>query len=284
MSQPQASPAWASTAVGDLLCGPCQDATVRASTKLASYLSVPRPGTGTDTMALLSEEAVRLPIGVVLANAELPEAGSTVVIGNGSIASGEHTWRPARWWDPRPRLSAEDLFRHGPELLFALEEEPYGSFGLPLAEALAVAGALADGDAGPALGVIGLGPGPHPLGRRRRCWGARGARARRPARKSHKNCSSAACASTRTTALSAALIAAASRGQVIPQAATLLGALAAGATAHRLASAATQLFCVGATSGHDLCAGMAGALIASASAPARPAQAAELAMITRRSR
>ena len=44
MSQTQASPAWASTAIGDLLCGRCQDATVRASTKVASYLSVPSPG------------------------------------------------------------------------------------------------------------------------------------------------------------------------------------------------------------------------------------------------
>jgi hypothetical protein len=223
-------------------------------------------------MALLSEEAVRLPIGVVLANAELPEAGSTVVIGNGSIASGEHTWRPARWWDPRPRLSAEDLFRHGPELLFALEKEPYGSFGLPLAEALALARALADGDAGPALGVIGLGPGLTPSGDDV-IAGALAVLALGGRLESRTRTLIAACASTRTTALSAALIAAASRGQVIPQAATLLGALAAGATAHRLASAATQLFCVGATSGHDLCAGMAGALIASASAPARPAQA-----------
>ena len=102
MSEPQVSPAWASTFVGEVLCGPCQDATVRASTKVASYMSVPEPGSGPTVIALLSEEAVRLPIGVVLATARLPEAGSTVTIGNGSIATDEKSWRPARWWDPRP--------------------------------------------------------------------------------------------------------------------------------------------------------------------------------------
>jgi len=43
MSQSQVSPAWASTAVGELLCGQSQDAVVLASTKVAAYLSVPEP-------------------------------------------------------------------------------------------------------------------------------------------------------------------------------------------------------------------------------------------------
>jgi hypothetical protein len=67
-------------------------------------------------------------------------------------------------------------------------------------------------------------------------------------------------ARTHTTALSAALLAAAGKGHVIPQAAAVLTVLAAGGPSARLRSAVTELFSVGATSGHDLCAGMAGIL------------------------
>ena len=164
MSQTQASPAWASTAIGELLRGRGQDATVLGSTRVASYLSVPEPGSSTPVIALLSEQAVRLPIAVTVAAGTLPEAGSTVRIGDGSIVAHDHTWRPVRWWDPRPHLDAGDLLRRGPELLEVLEDEPPSLFGLPLADALSVAGALAAGDAGPALAVIGLGPGLTPAG------------------------------------------------------------------------------------------------------------------------
>ena len=54
MSQAQASPAWASTAVAELLCGRVQDATVFASTGVASYLSVPEPRSSSLVIALLT--------------------------------------------------------------------------------------------------------------------------------------------------------------------------------------------------------------------------------------
>ncbi len=263
MAQPHVSPAWASTAVGELVCGRNQDAVVLAATRVASYLSVPEPGSSTPVIALLTEEAVRLPIGVSVAAGKLPEAGSSVRIGDGSIVAGDHIWRPARWWDPRPHLAADDLFRHGSELLEVLGEQPDSSFGLPPADALGVAVALAAGDFGAALEVIGLGPGLTPAGDDVVAGAlavlALGGRFDERARDAID-----ARACTHTTALSAALLAAAGKGQVIPQAATVLTVLATGGPLVRLRSATAELFSVGATSGHDLCAGMAGILAGSA--------------------
>jgi hypothetical protein len=266
MSQTQLLPAWASTAVGELLRGRGQDATVLGSTRVASYLSVPEPGSSTPVIALLSEQAVRLPIAVTVAGT-LPEAGSTVRIGDGLIVAHDHAWRPVRWWDPRPHLVAGDLLRHGPELLEVLKDEPPCLLGLSLADALSVAGALAAGDVGPALAVIGLGPGLTPAGDDvvagalavlSLCGGLDDAV--RDSIRLH--------AATHTTALSAALVAAAGRGQVIPQAAAVLAALATRGPSGPLRAAVAELFRVGATSGHDLCAGMAGILARSVSAEA----------------
>jgi len=259
MSQKQASPAWASTAVGELLCGRRQDATVLAATRVASYLSLPDPGSCIPLLALLSEQAVRLPIGVVIAAASLPEAGSTVRIGEGSIVARDRTWRPVRWWDPRPHLVSEDMFLYGPRLLEVLESEPPSAFGFPLADALGVASALAGGDAAPALEVIGFGPGLTPAGDDA-VAGALAVLALCGGLHDHVRIAVERHGSTRTTALSAALLAAASKGQVIPQAAAVLAGIASGAHPARLRSAVAALFDVGATSGHDLCAGMAGIL------------------------
>ncbi len=263
MSQPQVSPAWASTAVGELLCGHRQDATVFASATVASYLSVPEPGSSTPVIALLTKDAVRLPIGVSVATERLPEAGSVVRIGDGSIVGSDRTWRPVRWWDPRPGLSTDDLVRHGSKLLEVLEGQLPSAFGLPLADALGVAGSLAAGDVGPALEVIGLGPGLTPAADDV-VAGALAVLAL--CGRLHHLVTAAVDlrASTHTTALSAALLAAAGKGQVIPQAAAVLAVLATGGSPARLRSVAAELFSVGATSGHDLCAGMAGILAASA--------------------
>jgi hypothetical protein len=262
MPQPQPSPAWASTAVGELLCGRSQDAIVLASTRVASYLGVPEPGSSTPVIALLARDAVRLPIGVSVATGKLPGAGSTVRIGDGSIAAGDHTWRPVRWWDPRPHLSADDLLRHGSKLLEVLAEQPDSSFGLPVADALGVAGALAAGDLGVALEVIGLGPGLTPAADDV-VAGALAVLALSGRLPERARDAVGVHAWTHTTALSAALLVAAGRGQVIPQAAVVLTVLATGGPSVRLRSAAAELFSVGATSGHDLCAGMAGILAGS---------------------
>ena len=262
MSQRRPSPAWASTAVGELLCGRSQDAIVLASTRVASSLSVPEPGSSTPVIALLAQDAVRLPIGVSVATGKLPGAGRTVRIGDGSIVADDQVWRPVRWWDPRPHLSAEDLFRHGSKLLEVLGEQPDSSFGLPIADALGVAVALAAGDVGAALGVIGLGPGLTPAGDDV-VAGALAVLALIGRLQERTRDAIDARACTHTTALSAALLSAAGKGQVIPQAATVLTVLATGGPSVRLRSVAAELFSVGATSGHDLCAGMAGILAGS---------------------
>ena len=252
-------PASASTAVSGLLAGPPLDTFVLASTGVAAYLAAPERGSTAVVLALLRRRAVRLPLGVCVSAGQLPDTGTTVRVGNGLVAAAGNAWRPVRWWDPRPRLSGQALLRYGPRLLGAVLDAPAATFGLPLPEALAVARALAGGDPAPAIGVIGLGPGLTPaaddvvagalavLALTGRLAGS----VRRAI-----DIRAAGC----TTGLSAALLAAAGRGEVIPQAARVLGLLAAGAPAGRIEAAAAGLFGVGSTSGHDLCAGMAGAL------------------------
>ena len=233
-----------------------------ASTSVASYLSVPEPRFKTAVVALLTGQAVRLPIGVTVAAEMLPQAGSTVRIGDGSIVARDRTWRAVRWWD-RAHLIAEDLFRHGLKLLEVLEDEPPSAFGFPLADALSVANALAAGEALPTLEVIGLGPGLTPAADDV-VAGALAVLALCGCLRDPVRVAVDIHASTHTTALSAALLAAAGKGQVIPQAAAVLTALAAGGQPVRLRTASAGLFSVGGTSGHDLCAGMAGILAGSA--------------------
>jgi len=284
MTLPPGTPAWASIAVSELLSGPPRDAFVLASTGVAAYVATePRagepgagePGAATVVLALLSRRAVRLPLGVCVAEGRLPDAGTPVRLGNGLAATADRSWYPVRWWDPRPRLDAQALLQSGPRLLGVVLDAPAGAFGLPLSDALAVAGALAAGDPAPAVGVIGLGPGLTPAADDV-IAGALAALALTGRLDVSVRRAIEIRAATHTTALSAALLAAAGRGEVIPPAARVLTLLASAAPADRLASAPTDrlasaptdrlasavaaLFRVGSTSGHDLCAGMAGAL------------------------
>jgi uncharacterized protein DUF2877 len=258
-TQPPVTPAWASTAVSGLLSGPPRDLLVLASTGPAAYLADPGPGPPAVALALLAEGAVRLPLGVCVGAGSLPEAGTTARAGDGAVTAAGRTWRPVRWWDPRPRLDALALLRYGPGLLGVVHDAPAPAFGLALAGALAVAGALAAGDPAPAVGVIGLGPGLTPAADDV-IAGALAVLALTGRLDGSVRRAVEGRAATHTTGLSAALLVAAGRGEVIPPAARVLSVLAAGAPAGRLATAVGGLFSVGHTSGHDLCAGMAGAL------------------------
>jgi hypothetical protein len=210
-------------------------------------------------LALVTKGAVRLPIAVSIASGSLPQAGDIVRIGDGSIVTENDVWRPVRWWDPRPHLDTDELIRHGSSLLGIVAEQPSSSFGLRLADSVEVAMSLVSGDVRPALGVIGLGPGLTPAGDDV-IAGALAVLCIADHLGANTAESINTHASTHTTALSAALLVAAGKGQVIPQAANLLSTLAAGGSLDRLRLAAKELFGVGGTSGHDLCAGMAGAL------------------------
>lgn len=259
MAQLPTAPAWASTAVSELLSSPPQDLIVAASTGAAAYLARPGPRPAPVVLALLGPRAVRLPLGICVTGERLPGVGTVVRVGSGLAAAANCAWRPARWWDPRPRLDALALLRSGPRLLSVVREAPSSAFGLPLPDALTVARALAEGDPAAAVGVIGLGPGLTPAADDV-VAGALATLALLGRLSASIRCAIEGHAATNTSALSAALLAAAGRGEVIPPAARVLTLLAGGAPAGRIQNAAARLFRVGSTSGHDLCAGMAGAL------------------------
>jgi uncharacterized protein DUF2877 len=257
--QSQPTPAWASTSVGRLIAGDVRTGTVFAAGPAASYVALPDDDGPDLLLALLVPGAVRLPIGVCLTEGPLPARGAAVRVGNGRIATPDRTWRPVRWWDPRPHLDVDALFAGAGALIDVIRAEPDDSFGLPLDDALAVAAALAGAESNAAYGVLGLGPGLTPSGDDVVAGAlavlAIAGRLDNSVREAVER-----LARTRTTALSAALVAAAGRGEMIPQAARLLAAVAAREPDGSLASAARSLFAVGSTSGHDLAAGMAGAL------------------------
>jgi hypothetical protein len=258
MPQRPESPAWASTAVGGLLSGPWREGAVQASGEVAAYVGIP----DAELIALLRPEAVRLPVGVCV-RGPLPAVGQPVRVGHGLLEANGRVWRPVRWWDPRPRLPVAGLLEHGSALLGVVLDEPDSAFGRPLPEALEVAAALAAGRPQPALDVIGLGPGLTPAADDV-VAGAMAALALLGRLPGATRSEIGARARTHTAALSAALLAAAGRGQMIPQAARLLTIVATGGPRDQMREAAADLFGVGSTSGHDLCAGMAGALAGAA--------------------
>lgn len=254
-----ARPAWSSLALREVLLGAPGHGRVRWETRSACYAEVRSHGRD-QLVALLAPGAVRVPMGIVIDARDLPDVGTDVHLGAGLIGFGNRTWRPTRWWNPRPRLDPTGLTEQSRALRQALQAEPDTSFGLPLAEELSVGSALARGDVQAATAVIGLGPGLTPSGddvvagalvmlallSRLDGGTARAVLDR---------------ARTHTTALSTALLEAATQGQMIPQAARLLEAVAAAAPQPQVDARADELFAVGAHSGHDLAAGMLGALV-----------------------
>lgn len=251
-------PAWASTSVAHLFAGPIQAGTVLAASEVASYVTLPNASTSRTLFALLAPAAVRLPIGVCVTEDALPARGEAVQIGAGVVATPDRTFRPVRWWNPRPHVLGDGLLAHGEELFDVVCAEPAHAFGIPLNDAFAVTRALGNGDAGAALGVLGAGPGLTPAGDDV-VAGAFAVLTLLGRLDDSVRDAVQTCAETRTTALSSALVAAAGRGEMIPQAAQLLAWVTTG-DRQAIAAAAMTLFGVGSTSGHDLTAGMAGAL------------------------
>lgn len=256
---PSARPAWCSLALRELLLGAPGHGSVRWETRFASYAEVRSRGRD-QLVALLAPGAVRVPMGIVIDARRLPAPGTDVHVGAGTLGYGACTWRATRWWDPHPRLSPAALVEHGDVLERALRAEPEGSFGLPLADEVSVGVALARGDAQAASTVIGLGPGLTPSGDDV-VAGALVVLALLSRLDDHVARAVLDRARSHTTALSAALLEAATEGQLIPQAAHLLEAVAAAAPQPQVEARADELFAVGSHSGHDLAAGMLGALV-----------------------
>ncbi len=257
MREAGAAPAWMSTTLGALVAGPVRVGSVLASTRAAAYLLLDETADPA-VVAVVAPGAVRLPIAACVPRLPALTLGAPAYVGDGVIGAAGHSWRPARWWDPAPRLDPDGLCRHGWRLADVVAAQPRTSYGVPVELAQAVVSALVAGDPAPACGLLGSGPGLTPAGDAV-VAGALAAPAltdRLPAAAGAVT----AAARSRTTALSASLLSAAARGQVIPEAARALRCVARGERVDDLAVAARALFAVGATSGHDLALGLAAAL------------------------
>ncbi len=269
MREPPAGPAWLSAALGGLIAGPMRRGTVLASTRFASYLLL-QETTEPTVVAVVANGAVRLPVAACVPRLPALAVAAPAQVGGGVITADGHAWRPVRWWDPTPRLDARALRTHGWRLADVIASEPPTAYGVDVELARAVVAALAEGDATPACGLLGSGPGLTPAGDDV-VAGALAALAlmdRLPVAAADAVTSAAR---SRTTALSASLLMAAARGQVVPEAARTLRALARDGDVDEVTTMARRLFAVGATSGHDLALGLAAALESAAPVTAREA-------------
>jgi Protein of unknown function (DUF2877) len=253
----------ASSSLRPVLAGSARPATWLGATPAALYLQLAgEPG----VLALLAHDAVRLPCALLLptTRAELPltslgAAAGTPVVGDGAVAwtgpAGPVVVRAVREWAP---ASA----RNGTVVASALTAVRAG---LPGPAALGIDADLVarlTGDPAEAVaGLLGRGPGLTPAGDdvlagflvAARAFGLDARRVRT---------ATAALAPGRTTALSAALLWHAARGECIDEVAALVAALAGQGHPE---SALRRLLAVGHTSGAALAVGLA----AAASRPSR---------------
>jgi Protein of unknown function (DUF2877) len=270
-------PVSASTAVELALVGPTRTATVIATGPDALYLAVDDPGR--TTMCLASARAVRVPCALVL-DAKVPPpqlpAETLGQLGGGLLTIGEQAFRVSRWWrPPRPH----GLGAAPPARLAGAVRWLTGRVADPLdpagRDAVAdLVGALTAGDRpDPAVArLLGRGPGLTPTGDDVLAGAlvtlcALGAPAAGPLAAAVTS-----AAPDATTAVSAALLRHAARGECVPQLADLLEAIALGGAdpaSGTLPRAAGALLAVGHCSGAGL---LHGVLVALAIAHRRLAQ------------
>lgn len=270
-------PVAASTAVELALVGPAHTATVIATGPDALYLAV--DDSSQTTMCLASARAVRVPCALVLdPKVSPPEvaAETTGQVGGGVLTVGGLAFRVSRWWrPPRPH----GLGTAPPARLAGAVRWLTGRVADPLDEtgrdAVAeLVGALTVGDR-PDLAVarlLGRGAGLTPTGDDVLAGAlvtlcALGAPAAGPLAAAVTD-----AAPDATTAVSAALLRHAARGECVPQLADLLEAIAVGGAdpaSGALPRAAGALLAVGHCSGAGL---LHGVLVALAIAHRRLAQ------------
>ncbi len=240
----------ASTAVADVLDGAERVGHVVAAFRTAVHMATGEPNV--PLVCLATADAVRLPFNLVVGMLPAAAVGDRAVIGAGRIAVGGVEVRPARWWKPaRPRL--RDL-GHARRRAASLPLDPAEPVGAVLASAASLT------ELAPAL--LGLGPGLTPAGddvlagalvALRACGDPAG------------DTLAAAVATldppTRTTAVSAALLIHAFRGECVPELASLLAALDGRAD---LSRALNALLAVGGTTGRALAVGVRLALLGDA--------------------
>ncbi len=258
-----------------VLRGDPRRGTVVAAFPRAIYLDVDG-----DLLALVTSDAVALPIAVVLAEGSesrplaRTHVGAGVSVGGGAVDLGHAHVQVRRWWDPRPRLPAlpvEALARARPATGRGIERDGVPTT-LPAVAARLGAGDP-DGALARALDSLGSGPGLTPAADDELAGLVSGVLALATAlspgagvpaatvtrvRELRAATSSfgvrlAEAARGRTTPISAALLRAAADGAVAGPVATWLHALGHD---DQLDTATDAVLAIGATSGRDLLTGL----------------------------
>jgi hypothetical protein len=272
----------ASTVLHPILRAPQQPAQVLAVLPSAVYLQVTvdhAEVTGRPLIiALLARDAVRVPIGMVVA---LPrqaapfaalEPGCAALIGAGSVQVGAESYRPLRYWDPRvPQLrgrlgSAAALHLCG--AMGGLTDQLPADLGValtaavrPLTEALSDPLPRPSALARAARALTGLGPGLTPVGDDVLAGALLALAAAGDVPRARTLSAAVTDCLDQTGPLSAALLEQACLGRAVPEVTGLLRALAG---AGDLDAALVALSLVGHTSGPALALGVRLALRARA--------------------
>jgi hypothetical protein len=237
------TPTAASVLVHDVLAGPVRRATVVAAGPAATYLVA-----GDDLVAVIARGGVRLPCAVVLAGDDPPLTGDDLALGDGSVWAGSRRVATVRrWFDPRVRLTAVDpdaFARLADRLAARVHARPAPD---PAVPAAAVA-AMATDPVGAVAGLVGRGGGLTPAGDDLLAGCLAALRARRARAAEGLGRAVRSRAPGRTSRLSAALLAAADQGAVVPEAAAVL---------RDEPGATDRLLRLGHTSGWYLAAGLA---------------------------
>jgi hypothetical protein len=243
----------ASELVRDVLVGPVRRATVVATGPMASYLDVDGR-----FLAVVAAGGVRLPCAAMLGHRGRPPVGPDLAVGGGHIHEhGRPTAVTGSWFDPRVRVGHVEPGAVE-RLAAALLQRPCQDALLPADAADRLAVALGGGRLDTTVAaLVGRGSGLTPAGddllagaMAALCALGSAAAAGRLAAAVRR------LAPGRTTRLSVALLEAAERGAVIPEAESVLRALARRTPVDGLGRALDELVGVGHTSGWHLAAGL----------------------------
>ncbi|HEY3006735.1 MAG TPA: DUF2877 domain-containing protein [Micromonosporaceae bacterium] len=250
----------ASAAVERALVGPSRAATVVAATGSATYLAV--EDDASTTICVASPTAVRVPCALVLGpDSTAPElpVGTIGTVGRGLVSVNASAYRVARWWRPatvRPVAGEPARLRAAVAALTGLVADPLDAAGRaaagPLVQALSTGTPVR-----PAVArLLGRGPGLTPTGDDVLAGALVTLSAFAPRAAAPLAAAVTESAPAATTAVSAALLRHAARGECIPELADLLAAVAGGRDTGGLARAAGALLAVGHCSGAGLVHGV----------------------------
>ncbi len=250
-------PVAASSSVAPLVTGPPRRVAAVATTPTAAYFTTGDPAR--PLLCVVTADAVRLPCALVLGPGRpLPTAAASGIVGEGALRAGGLSVRVGRWWrPPRPRGLGRMPAVTG--VLTRRVPDPLDSAGRAALTHLVRALAAGEPLAGPVGRLVGRGPGLTPLGDDVLAGALVTLVGMDSPAAGRLAAAVDAAARGRTTAVSAALLTHAARGECVPQLADLLHAARDG---DRLDAAVESLLRVGHTSGAGLAHGVLAALAA----------------------